>query len=172
MFGRYRVLFSGTLLATFMGLSIFRLPAANLIHRYNFSTDGSDSIGAAHGTLEGGATISGGAVQLNGVSAYVNLPNDILQPLDSLTIEVWLTDNYSGNWARIFDFGNSTAGEDVPASGTQYLFLSSQSGGGTLRGAITLNANSGVKGSVNSIVVLTWRFGLQRIVCSTLAIPW
>jgi hypothetical protein len=94
------------------------LSAASLIHRYSFSTNADDSIGGANGTLQGGATISGGAVVLDGSSGYVYLPNDILAALNSVTIEAWLTDNYSVTRSRIFDFGNSTAGEDVPANGT------------------------------------------------------
>jgi len=110
-----------------------------LIHRYSFTADARDSVGSADGALAGGAAISGGEVVLNGLGAYVDLPNGILSGLDSITIEVWLTDHNSGSWSRIFDLGNSSGGEGVAGSGTQYLFLTPQSGSGTLRGAITVS---------------------------------
>ena len=126
--------------ATFVACAWFstaNLNAASLLHRYSFTSDANDSIGVAHGTLQGGASLSGGAVVLDGSSGYVDLPNGIVAALTNITIETWLTDNSSGTWARIFDFGNSNAGEDASGGGTQYLFLTPQSGSGTLRAAIT-----------------------------------
>jgi hypothetical protein len=67
---------------------------AGLLHRYSF-TNGDpcavDSVGAKHGTLEGGAAISGNAVQLDGVNDYVNLPGGLLTGLTNLTFEAWFT---------------------------------------------------------------------------------
>lgn len=131
-----RLLFRSVLVVGFS----FQASAA-LLHRYSFTADASDSIGSEHGTLQGGATISGGAVVLDGSSGYVDLPNGLVSTLTSITLETWLTDNNSGTWSRIFDFGNSTAGEDVPATGTQYLVVTPQTGGGNLRA--TINAGSG-----------------------------
>ncbi|MGC3961302.1 MAG: lamin tail domain-containing protein [Verrucomicrobiota bacterium] len=127
----------GVAAASWLGLS---LSAATLEHRYSFTADASDSVGAAAGTLLGGATIAGGGVVLDGSSGYVDLPNGILTNLTSATFEIWLTDNGSGSWSRIFDFGNSTAGEGAAGSGTQYIFLTPQSGSGTLRGGITVGS--------------------------------
>lgn len=46
------------------------LPAsASLTHRYSFTTDASNSVGGANGTLMNGATVSGGAVTLSGTIA-------------------------------------------------------------------------------------------------------
>ena len=54
-------------------------PAAVLQHRYSFTTDASDSVGHADGTLEGAATISGGQVHLDGTrGTYVNLPGGLI----------------------------------------------------------------------------------------------
>src|ERR1035437_5521452 len=112
--------------------------AASLTHRYPFSANASDTVGGANGQLVGGATISGGAVVLDGSSGYVNLPNNIVTGYTSVTIEAWVTDTGSGNWARIYDFGNSSGGEDFvlgsTTSGTQSMFLTSPSGSGTLLG--------------------------------------
>jgi hypothetical protein len=102
--------------------------AANLVNRYSFTANADDAVGGAHGTLLGGATVTGGALVLNGSGAYVDLPDGLLSTMESATIEIWLTDNGSGTWSRIFDFGNGTS---------QYLFVSPQSGGGNLRSAIT-----------------------------------
>lgn len=124
----------------FLALAIFELhsSAANLTHRYPFSVDASDSLGGANGQLVGGAAVSGGAVVLDGASGYVNLPNNIVTGYTAVTIEAWVTDTGSGNWARIFDFGNSSGGEDFPlgssTSGIQYMFLTPRSGSGTLFG--------------------------------------
>src|ERR1039457_4134614 len=52
--------------------------AGSLAHRYSFTTNASDSVGGADGVLRGGATISGGAVVLDGVSGYVDLPNNLV----------------------------------------------------------------------------------------------
>ncbi len=46
--------------------------AADLIHEWNFATGtANDLVGTANGTLNGGATISGGELQLNGTTAYM-----------------------------------------------------------------------------------------------------
>jgi regulation of enolase protein 1 (concanavalin A-like superfamily) len=116
---------------------------ATLVHRYSFTSDASDSIGGAHGVLQGGATISGGAVVLDGNNDYVDLPNGIVSTLTNVTFETWLTDNGSGNWSRILDFGFSTGGEDTSATGTNYLFLCPQTGGGIVRAAIIVNSLGG-----------------------------
>jgi hypothetical protein len=121
-------------------ISISQLSAANLVHRYSFTSDASDSVGTEHGALLGGAAIASGTVVLNGSGAYVDLPNGLVSSLTSITIEAWLTDNNSGTWARIFDFGNSTGGEDVPGNGTQYVFVTPQAGGGNLLLGITVGS--------------------------------
>jgi hypothetical protein len=116
---------------------------ANMVHRYSFSTDASDSVGTAHGVLMGGANISGGQLLLDGLNGFVALPNNLVTGFTSITIEAWVTDFGSGNWARIYDFGNSTAGAGASGSGTQYMFLSLPSGGGNLRGAYTTTGGGG-----------------------------
>ena len=151
-------------------LAVWGAPArgqaeTRLLHRYSFTADASDSVGGQHGALLGGAVISNGQVVLNGTGAYVDLPNGILSGLDSVTLEVWLTDNNSGNWSRIFDFGNSSGGEDVAGTGTRYVFLSPQAGNGSLRGAITITGGgageqvlewSGVRLPANTLKHVAW----------------
>ncbi len=118
---------------------------AALIHRYSFSeapgtTTVRDSIGTLNATVNGAADYDGqGNLFLSGVDGYVQFPTNILVSLTNITVETWVTDNGSGAWARIFDFGNSTGGPGGQGNGTQYMFLSLPSGPGTLRGAYTTN---------------------------------
>ena len=104
----------------------------SLIHRYSFEGDGNavlDSKGAAHGQLFGTKLAGSGALPLAGgrTGEYVDLPNGIVSGLHDATFEAWLTWNGGGSWQRIFDFGGSTAGEDMPAAGSSYLFLTTAS---------------------------------------------
>ncbi|WP_253817964.1 LamG domain-containing protein [Myxococcus xanthus] len=82
---------------------------SSLLHRYSFTAGGTDSVSAAHATLEGGATTVNGEVILNGAGAYVNLPiTGTLASLQDATFEAWVKwDSASGQtWARIFDFND------------------------------------------------------------------
>jgi len=84
-----------------------------IVNRYSF-TDGDtaaiDSVSGNDGTLEGTATISGNKLVLDGAGAAW-LPSDTLDPgLESVTIEVWYTENHDGDiWSRLFDFGGTDA---------------------------------------------------------------
>ncbi|HYG23011.1 MAG TPA: LamG domain-containing protein [Verrucomicrobiae bacterium] len=118
-----------------------------VIHRYSFNDPGpstvQDSVGTAHGTLRvkgtGTATLDGSQVNLgtdgtpeNG--GYVDLPNGLVSGLTNITIEGWVTWTAGGTWARIFDFGTNSVGEDTTGSltmgdGGNYLFLTPQAGG-------------------------------------------
>ncbi len=109
--------------------------AQNLLHRYSFTTDASDTAGSSNGTLEGGAVIVGGNVALNGFGAYVSLPiGSTIASLTNATFEAWVTRDTAANWARIFDFGT---GE------TSNLFLTPQTSDlGTPRFGITTSGLS------------------------------
>ncbi len=137
----------GSLLPLLVASVCTQSASAALIHRYSFTADATDSQGSADGELINGPVISDGAVTLDGVDDYINLPNGLLASLTNITIEIWLTDNGSGNWARIYDFGSSSGGEDFPtsvspaATGTQYMFLTPRSSGGALRGAYTITGS-------------------------------
>jgi hypothetical protein len=105
------------------------IPLQNaLIHRYSFEGNPNDSVGGAHGTLMGGATISGGSLQLAGakVGQYLDLPNGLISKLDSATLETWVTwtGSAGGMWQRVFDFGSSSMPEGQAGDGNKYLFLS------------------------------------------------
>jgi fibronectin-binding autotransporter adhesin len=70
--------------------------------------------------LPGGTT---GNVAMSSMAAYIDLPNGILSSQTNITIEIWAAPQSAKNWARIMDFGNSSAGELAgnptdPAPGT------------------------------------------------------
>jgi Concanavalin A-like lectin/glucanases superfamily/Bacterial Ig domain len=98
----------------------------SLTHRYSFTSNAVDSVGGSDGVLQGGASFSNGAVVLNGTNGFVDLPDNLVTGYTAVTIEAWVTDNGSGPWARIYDFGSNT---------THYMFLSLPAGPGNLRGA-------------------------------------
>ena len=121
-----------------------------LVNRYSFTTDASDSVGGANGTLQGSATISGGAVVLPGgvtsndpTVSYVNLPPNLVMNLTAITIETWVTDLGSPNWARIWDLGNSAGGQGVSNGGSLYMFLSLPSGNSDLLGTVHISDRAG-----------------------------
>lgn len=130
-------------------LTVLSIPAPTLKNQYTFNeapglTVATDVVGGKDGAVVGNASYADGKLTLDGGSAYVNLPNDIVLPYQSITVEAWVQDDGSGGWARIFDFGNSSNGEDFAigaagSAGTQYVFLSAPSGLGNLRGAYTIS---------------------------------
>jgi hypothetical protein len=108
---------------------------AELTHRYSFN-DGTvnDSIGSVNGTLYGtvggGATISGGQLQLNnpnfsGPSSgqnYLWLPASVLSSSGSATIETWFTFTGSGFFTEAYSFTDSSHDANPPgATSGQYL---------------------------------------------------
>jgi hypothetical protein len=111
-----------------------------LVHRYSFSdapgsTTAIDSVGGVNGTIVGtGSVYGGGMLSLpggpaNGTDAYVDLPNGTISALgDQITLELWTTWNGSGNWGRVYSFGNSVGGEDVSDTGIDWLDLITQAG--------------------------------------------
>jgi Concanavalin A-like lectin/glucanases superfamily len=95
--------------------------------RYTFAGLGKqvqDEVGHANGQVMGGAVLDGGgSLTLDGVDDFVDLPNRLISPLHSATFVAWV-EWYGGIcWQRIFDFGNTDAGEDIPADAVSSLFL-------------------------------------------------
>ena len=109
-----------------------------LVARYAFEGDSTDSSGNAnHATTIGAPTFVtgkyGSALNLSGASQYAMVPAGIMAGVTNFTIAAWVYCNGGNAWQRIFDFGNDT---------TQYMFLTPDSGSGTLRFAITTNGNA------------------------------
>jgi hypothetical protein len=124
-------------------------PPPQLVHRYSFnegaaSTTAFDSIGTAHGALQGAAALSGdGKLILPGSNAYLDLPNGLISTLTNVTFETWTTWNGGGNSQRIFDFGNNSNGENNQGTGRTYATLTPSSSAGVLRFAASTNSTSG-----------------------------
>src|ERR1051326_9021409 len=91
-----------TLTAAIIAVAYASTASAQLTHRYSFTSDASDSVGGANGTLHGVATVSGGQLQLNNPNfsnpggpnpfpngGYLSLPPSILPSSGSVTIEQW-----------------------------------------------------------------------------------
>jgi hypothetical protein len=96
-------------------LTVVAIPAV-LAHRYSFTTDASDSIGGANGTLNGNATVTGGKLVLDGGGSYLDIPGAAIniQTNSAITLEAWVTlDPANGTWARLFEFGNGTGGSEI-----------------------------------------------------------
>lgn len=90
-----------------------------LVHRYSFyNTNANDEVGTANGTVEGGATYSGGALVLNGSSGYVLLPASVISGQTALTIESWCSFATLANNCYIYSFGNT----DGSGAGEDYIF--------------------------------------------------
>ncbi|HUA38161.1 MAG TPA: family 43 glycosylhydrolase [Candidatus Sulfopaludibacter sp.] len=95
-----------------------------LAHRYSFTSNTSnvvwDSIGMAHGMLQGHAAITNNALQLTGVYGdYVNLPGGLASGASTATIEFWANFGSNGSGAQLFDLGDSSN-----AVGQNYLSFS------------------------------------------------
>jgi len=92
--------------------------AADLVHRWSFNGDLTDSIGGSDAVIDdvgaNNATLSDTQVTLaggdKGASDYIDLPDGILGSIGntSITIECWATQHSVQNWSRIFDFGSTT----------------------------------------------------------------
>jgi hypothetical protein len=109
-------------------LSAVESSEAALVRQYTFNEGtANDSIGTAHGTLEGNASIALGALDLSGNSGdYVNLPASTINitSFTDATFEAWFTWRGGGNWQRVFDFGRTSTG-----SGRDYVFYTPSNGG-------------------------------------------
>ncbi|HWC58323.1 MAG TPA: hypothetical protein VHC44_01420 [Verrucomicrobiae bacterium] len=112
---------------------------ASLQHRYSFSdTVGSstvsDSIGGTtwDGFLNGAATLDGsGHLQLDGSSAFVQIPGGIITNMDAVTVETWVSFTTIPNWAVLFTFGDTTG-----PTGFNYLSFQPHTGANTVQAGI------------------------------------
>lgn len=119
--------FEGQTASVDVTVSIPPLPEAVLVHRYDFSEDpGSTTVNDLEGNAHGEAInldfTGEGSANLNGANqAYVDLPNGIISAMDNGTVEAWTTFSPGGgNWQRVFDFGNTSLGEDPDPNGPGY----------------------------------------------------
>jgi len=111
---------------------VFHARSQTLAHRYSFTSDASDSVGGANGTVAGGASFNGsGGLVLNGLNGYVALPAGLVSNLTAVTLETWATFGAIANNSFLFGFGAT----DTNGAGASYIFCTPH-GNGT-RTAIT-----------------------------------
>lgn len=115
-------------------------PVAYLPFNENSGTTSIDAAGNGwHGTLTNGANWNtgqyGSAANLDGINDYVGLPAGIVSQLSDFTIAAWVNQNSVTNWARVFDFGNSTI---------SYMFLTPRAvnSSGPIRFGITVGSSA------------------------------
>ena len=105
---------------------------AQLLHRYNFEVDASDSVGSADGAIYGSASITGGGVYSGGSGILGQLSGGLPQngaglPASAVsgitgafTIECWLQTPFGGGYTTAFSFSDGTTSQYVlgtPARG-------------------------------------------------------
>jgi arabinan endo-1,5-alpha-L-arabinosidase len=111
---------------------------------YTFDTDAREHRALYNGTLQNGASITnetgrGKALQLDGATNYVSLPNAVA---NASTFAAWVKWNGGADWQRLFDFGSNT---------TKYLFLTPRANTGVMRFAIR---NGGAEQLLNAPTAL------------------
>jgi hypothetical protein len=107
---------------------------APLAHRYSFneafgSRVAHDAVGSAHGRLQGGSRFTtgqqpsrpAGQLAFEGLSPHVDLPDGILSCLSEVSLEAWFVWVPSGQWPRIFDFGDQIPAGASAKQGSTYL---------------------------------------------------
>ncbi len=111
-----------------------------LVHQYTFD-DGTanDSVGQAHGTLIGDASIVDGSLVLDGDGDWMDMPGDIiaLNSFSELSIEVRFTSVAGGNtgFHMLAAFGEEGTGANI-GYGYKYLFITPARGDNVSRVAI------------------------------------
>lgn len=135
-----------------------------LVHHWDFETGASgtlvpDLAGSADGTIigtnhqfvAGGLDLYGGggsavwnpdSTNTTGRGSYVDVGNGVISALsgNAITIEAtWKSDAPGTFWQRIWDFGESTLGEDFSGTGGTDLFLTQHGPSGGPRAAMSTN---------------------------------
>lgn len=106
-------------------------PGDTLTHRWSFTSNANDSVGSAHGVLQGAAVLNNGQLVLNGTSnTYVSLPGNLIAVRNyaAVTFEAWASFGVNGNYARLFDQGSTNG-----ANGQYDLYFCPHSGAGDFR---------------------------------------
>jgi uncharacterized protein YjdB len=109
------------------------LAAQTLQNDWLFNENGGgtavDSVSGSNITLQGGASLGGGVLNLpGGAGNYAQLPAGILSSFtNSMTIETWFTDQGGQTWSRLWSIGGSTS--TFAANNANYIDLIPQAGG-------------------------------------------
>lgn len=124
------------------------------IAEYLFATNTWDSSGYCNnGMAVGAPAYTTGhssqvqAIILDGANSYVQLPANIAKG-KAFTFAGWVNWNGGPAWQRIFDFGNDTS---------HYLFLTPDSGSGTLRFAVNNGNGEQIIERAGALALGTWQ---------------
>ncbi len=117
------------------------------VHRYAFDGTGTtllDLIGDAHGTIVGGAALgAAGALTLDGIDDFVDLPNGLISGLSAVTVMMWVQWDSGPQRQVLFDFGSSQQGEGLAGTTeTTMSVLASRPGSGLTARVETPSFNS------------------------------
>jgi glucose/arabinose dehydrogenase len=143
---RARAVGSASIIASYQGLhatntvDVVDPRLVNLTHRYPFTADASDVVGAANGTLMDGANVANSRLVLNGTTAYAALPPGIVNGHTAFTAEAWVSNAVLATWSRIFDFGTGQ-------TGNMYLTPRAVNSAGALRFTMTLGGEQQINTS-------------------------
>jgi hypothetical protein len=125
-------------------LSLASSLATGLVLYYPMNANANDASGnGLNGTMIGGVTATtdrfgnpGAALMLNGTNGYIDAPDGVYFNGGDFTTSCWVKVNAYTNWARIFDFANGQANNNV-------LLVSSQAVTGKPQGEIFNGVTSG-----------------------------
>jgi hypothetical protein len=138
--GKFELDFDGRNPGKTMLTAIPEPELANPVHQYTFE-DGTanDSVGSAHGTLVGDATVAGGALVLDGDGDWMEMPGEVIamNTYSEVTVETWFTSVAGGNtgFHMLAAFGEEGTGAN-PGFGYKYLFITPARGDDVSRAAI------------------------------------
>jgi len=94
------------------GLALFSSAASaqTIIHQYTFAGDASDSVGTANGTLNGGATATGGVLSLDGTDDNVSFAQKIVPTSGAYSVAFFARQSsLQGNFIEWISQGSSGA---------------------------------------------------------------
>jgi hypothetical protein len=106
-------------------------------------------ISGADGLAINGATLNGsGTLALDGVDDYVNLPNGLISRWPSVSVVAWVNWTGAGSFPCLWDFGTSSAGEDLTGTGTSYFAVSPEYNETLASGGLSLLTRDSTAGAV------------------------
>lgn len=111
-------------------LLVSQVAQAELVHQWKFNGFATDSVGAAHGTLSGGAKLSDGRLELDGIDGQV-LTDPLSKTLTEKTLVAWVSlnnlDQPGGGSALSVQIGDGNGGNGfdgiVYAERTPYQWM-------------------------------------------------
>lgn len=87
------------------------VPAATLLHGYDFSSGVTDAVGGQHGSLLNGASVVGGVLLLDGVDDFVQFGSHLVPTSGSYSVALAARqDSFTGNYVELISQGYSGPG--------------------------------------------------------------